>query len=64
MSANDDAAFLKVFIAVLGSLVVFTFFIIFMANSFSPDSVPAQDPIVMEQTKNRIMPIGTSRVSQ
>lgn len=64
MSANDDAAFLKVFIAVLGSLVVFTFFIIFMANAFSPASVPAQDPIVMEQTKNRIMPIGTSRVSQ
>ena len=64
MSVENDSDFLKVFAWVLGSLVAFTFFIIFMANIFSPSSASDQDPIVMEQTKNRIMPVGVSRIAQ
>lgn len=64
MSVENDSDFLKVFVWVLGSLVVFTFFIIFMANIFSPNSASEKDPLVIEQTKGRIMPVGVSRVSQ
>jgi hypothetical protein len=35
-----------------------------MANMFSPNSASEQDPLVVEQTKNRIMPIGMSRLAQ
>lgn len=63
-SASNDTDFLKVCVWVLGSLVVFTFFIAIMANTFSPDSVPENDPLVIEQTKGRIMPVGVSRVAQ
>jgi hypothetical protein len=64
VSVENDSDFLKVFVWVLGSLVVFTFFILFMANMFSPNSASEQDPLVVEQTKNRIMPIGMSRLAQ
>lgn len=64
MSANQDADFLKVFGFVFGSLVAFTFFIVIMANSFSPKSATDSDPLVIEQTKVRIMPVGVSRVAQ
>ena len=62
MTANQDTAYLKVFAFVFGSLVAFTFFIVIMANLFSPCSSP--DPLVMEQTKGRIVPVGVSRVAQ
>lgn len=64
MSADHDTGYLKVFGWVLGSLVVFTFFIAAMANAFSPASSPEKDPLVIEQTKGRIMPVGASRVAQ
>ena len=64
MSVENDSDFLKVFVWVLGSLVVFTFFIIFIANVFSPGSASDQDPLVIEQTKGRIMPVGVSRVAE
>lgn len=63
-SASNDTEFLKVFGWVLGSLVAFTFFIVIVANTFSPASSPDHDPLVIEQTKGRIMPVGMSRVAQ
>jgi len=63
-SASNDADFLKVFVWVFGSLVVFTFFIGIMANTFSPKTSPDNDPLVIEQTKGRIMPVGMSRVAE
>lgn len=64
MSVNNDTDFLKVFGWVLGALVIFTFFIIFTANMLSSNSAPDNDPLVIEQTKERIMPVGASRVAQ
>ena len=64
MTANQDTAFLKVFAIVFGALIAFTFLIVIMANMFSPASSPDKDPLVMEQTKGRIVPVGVSRVTQ
>ena len=50
MSVENDSDFLKVFVWVLESLVVFTFFIIFMANIFSPNSASDQDPLCLLYT--------------
>jgi len=63
MTTNQDTDFLKVFAFVFASLLAFTFFIIIVSNLFSPDSSPNKDPLVIEQTKGRIMPVGVSRVS-
>ncbi len=49
---------------VLAGLVLFTFAIAILANTFSPDSENAQDPLVQMQLKERLMPIGKSRIAQ
>lgn len=64
MSTNHESGYLRVFGWVLGCLIAFTFFIAAMANAFSPDSLSENDPLVVEQTKSRIMPVGVSRVAQ
>ena len=64
MSTNHETGYLRVFGWVLGCLVAFTFFIAAMANAFSPDSLSENDPLVVEQTKSRILPVGASRVAQ
>ena len=61
MSASEDTDY-KMFAIVLGALVFFTFFIIVIANKVSP-SMAGSDPLVAAQLKERVMPIGQSRVS-
>ncbi|OED35534.1 hypothetical protein AB833_30440 [Chromatiales bacterium (ex Bugula neritina AB1)] len=62
MSGYEDTDF-KMFGMVLGALVFFTFFIIAMANIFSPPGMTSTDPLVAAQTQERLMPVGQSRVS-
>jgi len=59
--SHSDSTFFKPFAFVLGALVLFTLFIMFIANALSPAS--PDDPLVMAQTKNAIAPVGKSRVA-
>lgn len=58
---HSDSTFFKPFAFVLGALVLFTLFIMFIANALSPAS--PDDPLVMAQTKSAIAPVGMSRVA-
>ena len=58
---HSDSTFFKPFAFVLGALVLFTLFIMFIANALSPAS--PDDPLVMAQTKAAIAPVGMSRVA-
>ena len=64
MSHQNDSSFFKTFGVVLGALVVFTVFIVVMANMFSPRSDTMADPLVVAQQQERIMPVGKSRVAE
>ncbi|MEM7258439.1 MAG: hypothetical protein AAF404_13760 [Pseudomonadota bacterium] len=64
MSHQNDSSFFKTFGVVLGALVVFTVFIIVMANMFSPASDAMADPLVAAQQQERIMPVGQSRIAK
>lgn len=64
LSAQQDKAFYKVFVAVIGILVCFTFSIATLANVFSPDAQMQQDPLVQAKLQQRITPIGQSRVAE
>lgn len=64
MSAHQDKDFYKVFIGVIAGLIFFTFSIAVLANKFSPDFQPEQDPMVQAQLKDRLMPIGKSRIAE
>ena len=64
MSHQNDSAFLKTFTVVLGALVLFTVFIMVMANMFSPRTDALADPLVAAQQQERIMPVGKSRVAE
>ena len=64
MSTNDDTQSYIVFAAVLGALVIFTFFIMLIANIFSPASDTLADPLVVAQQQERLMPVGRSRVAE
>ncbi len=60
--SQHDSNFYKPFVFVLGALVIFTLFIIAMANLFSPKADHAADPIVMQRILQQIAPVGKSRV--
>ncbi len=64
MSTHDDTQSFIIFSAVLGALVFFTFFIMVMANLFSPASDTLADPLVVAQQQERLMPVGRSRVAE
>lgn len=64
MSGQQESTPYMMFAAVLGALVVFTFLIAIIANSFSPASDSLQDPLVAAQQQERLMPIGKSRIAQ
>ncbi len=60
--SQSDSTFFKPFAFVLGALVIFTLFIMFMANVLSPDS--AEDPLAVAEQQKSIAPVGRSRISE
>lgn len=54
----------KPFVWVLGALVLFTIVIAVLANSYSPKSDPATDPLVQRGLLKQIAPVGQSRVEK
>ncbi len=58
--SHSGSDFYKPFIFVLGALVLLTIFLVFVANSLSPDS--GADPLAVAETKKSIAPVGRSRV--
>jgi cytochrome c5 len=65
MSQQDsqlDSGLYKSFALVLGALVCFTLFILVIANMVSPASDRNQDPLVANNIKRSIEPIGRSNV--
>lgn len=60
--SHNDSNFYKPFVFVLGALIIFTVFIIFVANVWSPDS--ADDPLAIAAMKKSIQPVGQSRVDE
>lgn len=58
--SHTGSDFYKPFIFVLGALVLLTFFLLFVANSLSPDS--PDDPLAIAEMKKSIAPVGRSRV--
>ncbi len=64
MSENEDKGYLVMFGAVFGALVLFTAIIMVLANMISPPSATSEDPLVAAQLKERLMPIGQSRIEQ
>jgi len=59
--SHSDSTFFKPFAFVLGALVIFTLFIMFIANSLSPDS--PDDPLAIAEMQKSIAPVGQSRVA-
>ena len=62
MSTHDDSVFFRVFAVVLGALVIFTLFIMIVANVLSPDSQRFGDPVVQQMLQEQLGPIGRSRL--
>ena len=60
--SHTDSNFYKPFVFVLGALIIFTVFILFVANAWSPDS--PDDPLAIAETKKSIQPVGQSRVDE
>lgn len=58
--SHSGSDFYKPFIFVLGALVLLTIFLVFVANSLSPDS--GDDPLAVAAIKKSIAPVGRSRV--
>lgn len=60
--SHSDSNFYKPFAFVLGALVLFTLFIMFVANMLSPES--PDDPLALAAMKKSIAPVGQSRVAE
>ena len=60
--SHNDSNFYKPFVLVLGALIIFTAFIMFVANVWSPDS--PDDPLAVAAMKKSIQPVGQSRVDE
>ena len=60
--SHTDSYFYKPFVFVLGALIIFTAFILFVANAWSPDS--PDDPLAIAETRKSIQPVGQSRVDE
>ncbi|MGB5253106.1 MAG: hypothetical protein WBN68_10315, partial [Sedimenticolaceae bacterium] len=65
MSAHNDAAFLRMFLLVLGALVVFTVLIMIAASTItgSVEEARGDDPRVRAAVAERIRPIGSVNVT-
>lgn len=64
MSGHQESTPYAMFAIVLGALVLFTLLIGVIANIYSPGSDRINDPIVAAQQRERLMPIGQSRIAQ
>lgn len=66
MSAQNDSAFLRMFLYVLGALVAFTIIIMFTAGSVSEDlnAKRAGDSRLNAEIANRIAPVGRVEIAQ
>lgn len=64
MSAHNDAAFLRMFLLVLGALVVFTVLILIAASTItgSVEEARGDDPRVRAAVAERIRPVGSVNV--
>ena len=64
MSAHNDAAFLRMFLLVLGALVVFTVLIMIAASTItgSVEEARGDDPRVRAAVAERIRPVGSVNV--
>jgi len=60
--SHNDSNFYKPFVFVLGALLIFTAFIMVVANVWSPDS--PDDPLAVAAMKKSIQPVGQSRVDE
>lgn len=60
--SQQDTGLYKSFAVVLGALVLFTLFIIVIANIFSPSTDYSEDPLIANSVKNQIQPVGRSNV--
>jgi cytochrome c5 len=65
VSANNDAAFLRMFLIVLGALVAFTVVILFLANRITGvvDEERGEDPRMRAAVIERIRPVGSVNVA-
>ena len=65
MSANNDAAFLRMFLIVLGALVAFTVAILFLANRITGvvDEERGEDPRMRAAVIERIQPVGSVNIA-
>jgi cytochrome c5 len=65
VSAKNDAAFLRMFMMVLGALVAFTVIILFLANRITGvvEEERGEDPRVRESVLERIEPVGSVNVA-
>ena len=65
MSAQNDAAFLRMFMMILGALVVFTVIILFAANQImgSVEEQRGEDPRLRAAVVDRIKPVGRVNVA-
>lgn len=65
MSAQNDAAFLRMFMLVLGALVLFTVIILIIANSITGavEDERGEDPRVRAAISERIKPVGSVNVA-
>ena len=65
MSANNDAAFLRMFMIVLGALVAFTVAILLLANRITGvvDEERGEDPRLRAAVIERIRPVGSVAVA-
>lgn len=61
MSAQNDASFLRMFVLILGALVVFTVIIVFAANQIGGDTDAAKvnDSMRAAAVAERIKPVGS-----
>lgn len=65
MTAQNDAAFLRMFLLVLGALVAFTVIILFIANvvTATAESERGEDPRLRAAIADRIAPVGRVNVA-
>ncbi len=65
MSAHNDTAFLRMFLMILGALVVFTIIILILANQItgSIEAERGEDPRVRAAIVDRIKPVGSVNVA-
>lgn len=65
MSAHNDAAFLRMFLLILGALVAFTVTILIVANRItgSVEEMRGEDPRVRAAVAERIKPVGAVNVA-